>query len=93
MDQHQGELFPFDRSRIYEIHVLGKLTTDIAVVLGSMASTHFIRSDDAESNRTILTAWLPDQAALNGMLNTLYDYGYTLALVRRVEYSAANEST
>ena len=93
MDQHQGNHFPFDRAEIYEIHILGKLTTAMSKVLAGMASTQFIRSEDAERNATILTAWLPDQASLNGVLNTLYDHGYTLALVRQVEYSAANQST
>jgi hypothetical protein len=43
---------------------------------------------DETSGRTLLTGWVADQAALNGLLNKLYDLGLPLLSVTRAEPDA-----
>ena len=56
----------------------------MADYLGGMTSVRRRLSVGSDSVVTVLTGWLSDQAALNGVLNTLYDQRYTLILVRQV---------
>lgn len=90
MKSCQDVSYPFDCARIYEIHVLGTLDPGMSTYLDGLQSAQ-IRHSNEGITVTILTGWLPDQAALNGVLNTLYDYGYTLIWVRRTEYGLPSE--
>jgi hypothetical protein len=60
--------------------------------LAGMTSDHCGPSDDSDMIVTVLTGRLSDQAALNGVLNTLYDRHYTLTRVQRIEDSLISES-
>lgn len=62
---------PFDQSGTFEIHVAGKLDKGWAECMTGMAcSTQ--HGDRAGEWVTVLHGWLPDQAALNGIINALY---------------------
>lgn len=86
MNQSEEVVYSFDRPGVYEIHVLGELSPDMVKYLDGTATTRLAWSGEADVDVIVLTSWLRDQAALNGILNTLYDLGLTLALVRQVEY-------
>ena len=71
----------FDNKAIYQIQVLGILAASWSDRLEGMAIS-VTESGDA-SAVTTLVGELPDQAALTGVLNTLYDLHLTLLLVER----------
>ncbi len=83
--QEKGNLIvkpPYDQSGVYAIHVAGKLDKSWADRLGGLTIT-FIEQDDEDNQPvTVLKGCLPDQAALLGVLNTLYNLRYPLLLVR-----------
>lgn len=85
----QGTRYPFDCAGVYEIRILGTADEGMSEYLAGMTFTHIQSSEDSDIPVTVLTGWLPDQSALNGVLNTLYDRCYTLTLVQRVEGGAA----
>ncbi len=80
----RGERYPFDCAGIYEIHVLGIVGPHMSDYLAGMYPAQVRSSVAPDVAVTVLTGWLPDQAALNGVLNTLYDRRYTLTRVQRV---------
>ncbi|MCB0052426.1 MAG: hypothetical protein M9936_17500 [Caldilinea sp.] len=86
MSQSEEAVYSFDRPGVYEIHVLGRLRPDTVEYLDGTDTARLFRIGEGGVDVTVLTSWLPDQAALIGILNTLYDLGYTLTLVRQVEY-------
>jgi len=67
----------FHQPAIYRIRVKGHLDTDWSDRLGGLE----IRVIDqaGSTSETILMGWLPDQAALSGVLNALY--GLHLSLI------------
>ena len=92
MEPFQDARYPFDRAGLYEIHVVGDVDVSMLEYLAGMTSVHCGPSDDSDMIVTVLTGRLSDQAALNGVLNTLYDRRYTLTQVRRVEDRSVAES-
>ena len=84
MEMCQGAHYPFDRVRVYEIHVVGRVDSRMFEWMSGTISARLEPADDPDAPVTVLTGRLSDQAALNGVLNTLYDRGYTLTLVRQV---------
>ena len=75
----------------YQITIQGCLNADWSDRLGGL-SIITTQSDDGQSV-TILTGVLVDQAALLGVLNTLYDLRYPLLSLRRIEYCASDETS
>lgn len=72
---------PFDCSATYTIRVFGSLDADWSDHLsGLVISRGASRADEPE---TLLAGELTDQAALIGVLNTLYDLGFALISVQR----------
>lgn len=67
----------YDQPGMYEIRVKGKL--------GKMWSDWF---DDfeitANDEKTLLTGYVTDQAALHGLLNKIRDVGLTLLSINRI---------
>lgn len=84
MNARFGTCFPFDRSRIYEIQLLGGADTRMFAWLAGTMDARLEHTNDPDNMVTVLTGRLSDQAALIGVLNALYDRGYTLTLVRQV---------
>lgn len=71
----------FDNRAIYQIQVLGILAASWSERLEGMVISVTESSDTFAV--TTLVGELPDQAALTGVLNTLYDLHLTLLLVER----------
>ena len=60
----------FDRPGTYQIRVKGRLDASWSDRLGGMEISTVDRAEGAPE--TNLVGWLPDQAALSGVLNALY---------------------
>ena len=73
----------FDRPGRYRIRVHGRLGASWASRLGDMRITE--RQTTGKEPVTTLTGEVTDQAALLGVLNTLYDMGFPLLKVERLE--------
>ena len=71
MNQPPSELFPFDAPAIYRIRVQGRIKASWSDRLEGM--TISLSTPDARPLVTALEGELPDQAALAGVLNTLYE--------------------
>lgn len=67
---------------VYRICVMGRVPLDWSARLIGMNIT---RSDTESGARTTLVGRLPDQAALSGVLNTLYEKQYPLLSVECLE--------
>ena len=68
----------------YRIKVQGQLDQSWSDRLAGMAITASIQGD--EPPVTVLEGWLPDQAALAGVLNTLYELHLPLLSVEILSY-------
>ena len=73
---------PYDRSGIYAIHIAGRLDRSWADRLGDLTIVSIEEDDEGHQPVTVLKGCLPDQAALLGVLNTLYNLRYPLLFVR-----------
>ena len=76
------EPIPFDRPATYQINVLGRIDPTTSDLLGGMT----ISPDTAQADPpvTTLEGELTDQAALAGVLNTLYELHLPVLLVKRL---------
>jgi hypothetical protein len=74
---------PFDRPANYEISVLGWIDPTMSDLLGGMT----ISLDTVEADHMVTTLYgeLGDQAALAGVLNTLYELHLPVLLVKRLD--------
>jgi hypothetical protein len=72
----------YDRPGIYTIHIAGRLDTSWSHRLGGMSVTYLESEGQNNDLVSILDGSLPDQAALFGVLNALYNARYPLLLVR-----------
>jgi hypothetical protein len=74
---------PFDNPATYQISVQGWLDATMSDLLGGMT----ISPDTVEADPpvTTLEGELRDQAALAGVLNTLYELHLTVLSVKRLE--------
>lgn len=73
--------YVYDQPGIYAIHIAGRVDTSWSDRLGGLSVTY--QEDGAQDNDpvSILYGCLPDQAALFGVLNTLYNARFPLLLV------------
>ncbi len=76
---------PAAGSNNYKIRVKGHLHQRWAAWLGGLTLTH-----DA-NGETLLAGSLPDQAALQGVLNQIYALGITLVSVRCSEFDPCDD--
>ncbi|MFC1921656.1 hypothetical protein ACFLY4_00060 [Chloroflexota bacterium] len=74
---------PFDRPATYQISVQGQIDPTSSDLLGGM--TIGPASVEASPPVTTLEGELRDQAALAGVLNSLYELHLTVILVKRLE--------
>jgi len=77
-------VIPFDRPATYQIRVQGKVDPDWSDRLAGMAIR--LAVEDACPPVTILKGELSDQAALAGVLNTLYELHLTVLSVLCLSY-------
>ena len=73
---------PFDQPATYQISVQGRIDPTMSDLLGSM--TIYPDTVEADHKVTTLCGELGDQAALAGVLNTLYELHLTLLMVKRL---------
>ena len=71
------ELSLSDQPKNYEIHVSGRMSNSWSGRVNEMTIT-------PKDEETFLVGKLVDQAALLGVLTTLYDWGYSLISVRQI---------
>jgi hypothetical protein len=76
---------------IYRIHVCGRLDNSWSDRVGGMQITEIHGSDGKPV--TILVGRLPDQAALTGILNSLYELHLPVLLAERVDHGDGNHET
>jgi hypothetical protein len=74
------EELKLDTPAVYTIRIVGMLDEKWSDRLGGMSVTT-TSDQDKQTTVTMLTGRLADQAALLGVLNTLYDYRYPLLSV------------
>lgn len=72
----------FDLPATYQIRIKGYLDESWSDRLGGMKIKVIERAEGAPE--TILVGWLPDQAALCGVLNALYNLRLTLLSVELI---------
>lgn len=80
-----------DRSATYRIQVNGRVSE--RWVRGFWDSSAMIVQRGVESKTTEMTGEVPDQAALVGLINVLYDLGHVLISVERLTAGQINEVT
>lgn len=73
---------PYDGPSIYAVHIDGRLDESWADRLGGLTIATIEPEDESGRPYTVLKGSLPDQAALFGILNTLYNNRYPVMLVR-----------
>ena len=74
---------PFDCPALYQISVQGRIDPTSSDLLGGMTISQ--AAGDHTGPVTTLEGELRDQAALAGVLNTLYELHLTVILVKRLE--------
>ena len=79
----------FDLPAIYRIRIKGYLDDSWSDRLGGMEIKVMEQAEDAPE--TILVGWLPDQAALCGVLNALYSLNLALLSVELVGVQEGQE--
>jgi len=72
----------YDQSGIYAIRVVGRVDISWSDRLGGMTITYHEEEGLDNQIATMLHGRLPDQAALLGVLNSLYNARYPLLFVR-----------
>ena len=78
----------YNKPGIYVIRVAGGLDTEWSDRLGGLTIVESETTGDDAVPIVELTGWLADQAALYGVLNTLYDNRYPLL---SVQYSGPSQ--
>lgn len=74
--------YPYDFPGIYVVHIAGRLNASWADCLGGLTISY--EEDQKQDGKpvTVLRGWLPDQAALLGIINALYNASYPILFVR-----------
>jgi hypothetical protein len=76
----------FDQPGVYRITVSGRLDGAWSEIIHGMA---IVNGGEPDAEYTILTGRLSDQAALMGVLNTLYDRHVAVLAVERLAAACA----
>ena len=74
---------PFDQPANYQINVLGRIDPTMSDLLGGLTISQ--PTVEADCPVTTLSGELGDQAALAGVLNTIYELHLPLLLVKRLD--------
>ena len=83
MSQAEEPRHAMDSPGYYRIQLEGRLSQDWSDRLSGMNVT--CTETDAGAPVTTLNGWLPDQAALSGVLNSVYVFGLAILSVERSE--------
>lgn len=76
--------YPYDQPGVYAVHIAGQLDTSWSDRLGGLTMSYEVDQKRDSGPVTVLHGWLPDQAALLGIINALYNAGYPLLFVRHL---------
>ena len=79
MENHTPDRTPLDRERRYTIRLRGQLDPSWSAWLGGLEVAWDARGD------TVLRGYLPDQAALHGVLTRVRDLGVPLVSIELEE--------
>ncbi len=79
--------YVYDQPGIYAIHIAGRVDKSWSDCLGGLSVTYQENEGEDNDRVSILYGWLPDQAALFGVLNALYNARYPLLFVRYLRRS------
>lgn len=90
MRQAEEPHYVMDSPAYYTIELQGRLSPDWSDRLGGLAVT--CTETDARPPLTTLNGWLLDQAALAGVLISVYNFGLALLSVTRSETAPRAES-
>jgi hypothetical protein len=71
--------YPYDQPGIYAVHVAGRVDSSWSDRLGGLTITC---NEEGGQIVSVLKGWLPDQAALFGVLDALYNAHYPVLFVR-----------
>lgn len=82
MDRQAGTLHAFDRPAYYQITLQGTIPLGWSERVEGMAVSRLCLQDG--TSLAILTGSLPDQAALSGVLNALYELHLTIISVHKL---------
>jgi hypothetical protein len=82
MISEKGNKATMNCPAVYRVRVQGSIPLDWSVRLMGMNIT---TSNDAEHDQSTLVGRLPDQAALSGILNSLYDAQFPVLSVECLE--------
>lgn len=80
--------YPFDEPGMYAIHVAGEVDESWSDRLAGLTIVKAVTAGEDPKVVSILTGLLADQAALSGVLDTLYQNRYPLLYVK---YLGADE--
>ena len=85
MNNSEKRAFAFDMPAVYRIQILGKLDPRWVTDMCGMTVHHEV----GEGRRwlTTITGELVDQAALMGVLNLVYNYGYPLLSLENLRWT------
>jgi hypothetical protein len=72
----------FQGSATYQITVKGKVDAKFMNRLNNLSVSH---TETDDRTLTTLTGIIPDQAALNGLLNILYDHQYSVISLQKID--------
>ena len=84
MNAPSGYESDFDVPAVYQITVQGRIVSGWSDRLEGMAINHLILDDG--TTLTLLTGDLTDQAALSGVLNTIYELHMPLIAVNKLPF-------
>lgn len=73
---------PYDQPGIYAVHIAGRLDKNRLDRLGGLMIASIQEGDEGNPVITVLKGCLPDQAALLGVLNTLYNLQHPVIFVK-----------
>ncbi len=88
--QSQPFHVPLDQPSVYRIVILGVVEEQLLERLGDLRARR--EWSQAGEEISILTGYLPDQAALIGILMHLYNRGYCLLSLERMESESPVDS-
>lgn len=74
--------YVYDQPGIYAIHIAGQVNTSWSDRLAGMSITYQGERSQEDQLISILYGSLPDQAALFGVLNSLYNARFPILFVR-----------
>ena len=87
MSKNNMSKFNFITPAVYEIRVIGGLDTNWSERLGGLQITN--KNPGDLDSVSVLIGQISDQAALSGVLNTLYDNHVTIISVNMLKYNDA----